>query len=113
MKFMIITKSGESNALPPPPPALLAAIEEMAEEGVKSGALVARGGLLPSAEGARIRLSGGRLDVTDGPFTEGKEVIGGFSVHEAESKEKAVEMAMGFMKVCQELWPGWEGECEI
>jgi hypothetical protein len=111
MKFMIITKGKESNAVPPP--ALVAAVEQLAEEEEKSGALLARGGLLPSAEGARIRLAGGQLDVLDGPFTEGKEVIGGFSINEFESKEKAVEAALRFLRVAQEHWPGWEGECEV
>ena len=111
MKFMVITKGKESNAVPPP--ALIEAIEQLAEEGMKSGELVARGGLMPSAQGTRVRLSGGQLDVKDGPFTEAKEIIGGFSINEFESKEKAVEAALRYMKVAQEHWPGWEGECEI
>jgi hypothetical protein len=112
MKFMQIVKGRESN-VPPPPPSLGAAIEELAEEAMKSGALLARGGLLPSAEGASIRMSNGRVELKDGPFTEAREVIGGFAIYEVESKEKAVEMAMGFMKLCKEHWPEWEGEVEI
>lgn len=113
MKFMIITKGRESNAGPPPSPSLGAAIEELAEEARKSGALLARGGLLPSAEAARIRMSSGQIELMDGPFAEAREVIGGFAIYELESKEKAVEMAMGFMQLCKEHWPAWEGEVEI
>jgi hypothetical protein len=111
MKVMKIVRGKESTD--PPPPGIVEAIERLAEEAIKSGALVARGGLLPSAQGARIRLAGGQMDVKDGPFTEGREVIGGFSIYEVESMDKAVEMARSFLEVCKKHWPAWEGEVEI
>jgi hypothetical protein len=111
MQFLKMIKSREPGGTPPPE--LAAAIEKLAEEATRSGELVMRGGLLPSARGARIRLSGGQVVVTDGPFTEGKEIIGGFAIYELESKERAVELAQGFMRLAREHWPEWEGECEI
>ena len=111
MRFMKINKGSESAGAPPP--ALLAAWGQLIEQAMKTGELVQNGGLLPSAQGARIRLSGGQLDVVDGPFAESKEIIGGFAIYEVESKEKAVELAMQSMKLIKEHWPGWEGECEI
>ena len=111
MRFLTTIRSRESGA--PPPPALMGAIAKLGEQATRSGELVLTGGLLPSAMGARIRLSSGQLDLKDGPFSESKEVVGGFAIYEVESKEKAVELAMRFMKLHQEHWPGWEGECEI
>ena len=89
------------------------AIVKLAEEGFKAGVLVETGGLLPSAMGARVRLSGGKLTVTDGPYAEAKEVIGGYAVYDVESKEEAVKLGTQFMELHQKHWPGWEGECEI
>jgi hypothetical protein len=77
------------------------------EKTIKSGALISTGGLLPSATGARVRLSNGKITVTDGPFTESKEIIGGFAILEAASKEAAIEMAEEFLHVAG------EGECEV
>ena len=111
MRFLTMIKSKEPSA--PPPPALMEAIGKLGMQATQSGELVMTGGLLPSAMGARIRLSGGRLDVTDGPFTEAKEIVGGFAIYEVESREKAVEASLRFMKLHKEHWPGWEGECEI
>jgi hypothetical protein len=60
-----------------------------------------------------VRLSGGQLTVTDGPFTEAKEVVGGYAQFELKSKEEAIEGARRYMELHKELWPGWEGETEI
>jgi hypothetical protein len=111
MRFLTMVKSKEPSALPPP--GLMAAIAKLGEQATRAGELVLTGGLLPSAMGARVRLSGGELRVIDGPFTEAKEIIGGFAIYEVESKEKAVEATLKFMKLHQEHWPGWEGETEI
>jgi len=77
------------------------------EDHMKAGTLVATEGCMPSALGARVRLSNGKLNVTDGPFTEAKEVVGGFAILQANSKEHAVELAKEFLKVAG------DGECEI
>jgi hypothetical protein len=77
------------------------------EDWTKSGLLLASEGCLPSAKGARIRLSGGKFTVIDGPFTEAKEVIGGFALIQAKSKEEAIEITKNFLKVAG------DGESEI
>jgi hypothetical protein len=92
----------------------MAAIGKLTEEGIKSGVLLATEGLLPSSKGALVRLSGGKLTVTDGPFAEAKELIGGFAIIQVKSKEEAVEQASRFMRLHQEiLGPSYTGECEI
>src|SRR5438094_181580 len=83
------------------------------QEAVKAGTMVASGGLAPTAVSTRVRLSGGQLTKVDGPFTEAKEVIGGYAVFELKSKEEAIEGAMRFMELHKKHWPGWEGETEI
>ncbi len=86
---------------------------KLGEEGARAGVLVETGGLLPSALGAHVRLSGGKLSVTDGPFTEAKELIGGYAVYDVKSKEEVIEWTRRFMQLHKEHWPGWEGESEI
>ena len=81
---------------------------------LKTGALVETGGLLPVAKGAQIRAKGGKLVVTDGPFVECKEVIGGYAIVRAKSKEEAVQMGRDFMQLHLDiLGPSYEGELEI
>jgi hypothetical protein len=94
----------------PPPQALLDAIAKNRLEAKQAGALVEVGGLLPSATGARVRHCGGRLTVTDGPFTETWELVGGYSVYEVKGKQEAIEWTCRFMRLFAEHWP--EGECE-
>jgi hypothetical protein len=89
------------------------AIGKLSEEAVKSGTMLGTGGLGPTALGARVRLSGGRMIVTDGPFAEAKEIIGGYAQFELKSKEEAIEGALRFMELHKKHWPGWEGETEI
>ncbi|PYV07492.1 MAG: hypothetical protein DMG07_28680, partial [Acidobacteria bacterium] len=85
----------------------------ISEEATKAGTMVEGGGLAPTALGARVRLSRGQLAVIDGPFTEAKEVVGGYAMFELKSKEEAVESTLRFMELHREHWPGWEGETEI
>jgi hypothetical protein len=108
---MIMVKSTENAG--PPPKALMAAIAKLGEEAMRSGAMVETGGLLPSALGTRVRLSAGKLTVTDGPFAESKELVGGYAVYEEKSKNEAIDWTSRFMRLHQEYWPGWEGESEI
>ena len=106
MRFLCVYKPSKPEGVP-------ATQQEMAEMGklieefTKSGALLATEGCLPSALGARVRLSGGKITVTDGPFTEAKELIGGFAMIQAKSKQEAIELAKRFLKVAG------EGESEI
>ena len=111
MRFMMIVKSSESAG--PPPRALMEAIGKLAEEAMKSGQMIETGGLTPTAQGARVRLSGGKIKVTDGPFTEAKEVFGGYAIFELPSRQDAIESATKFMELHRSHWPGWEGETEV
>ncbi len=111
MRFMTLVKSAENYG--PPPKELIEAITRLGEEGTRAGFLLQTGGLLPTAMGARVRLSGGKLSVTDGPFTESKELIGGFAIFEVKSRDEAVEQTVRFMELHRRHWPAWEGETEI
>ena len=82
-------------------------------EGFKSGVLKDTAGLKATAEGFRVRSSGGKLKVTDGPFTEAKEVVGGYALVEVKSKEGALDVARQFMELHRVHWPVFEGECEV
>jgi hypothetical protein len=74
---------------------------------------VSFGGLKHTSSGARVRISKGKIVTTDGPFTESKEVIGGFSIFNVSSKEEALEEAQRLMELHRVHWPTWEGEIEI
>jgi len=111
MKFMMIVKHAENQG--PPPKSLMEAIAKLGEEEAKSGTMLGNGGLTGTAQGARVRLSGGKVTVIDGPFTEAKEVIGGYAQFELKSKEEAVQSAVRFMELHKQHWPGWEGETEV
>ncbi len=105
MKFLSIYKSAERST--PPTQEEMARMGKLVEEGMKAGWLVATEGCLPTALGARVRRSGSNLTVTDGPFTEAKEVVGGFAILRESSKQEAIELARNFLQVAG------EGECEL
>jgi hypothetical protein len=105
MRFLSIFKGVESNE--PPSLEFMERMNALIEKSKKSGELVATEGCLPSALGARIRSDKGEIIVTDGPFVESKEVIGGFAILEAASKEDAIRMVREFLAVVG------EGECEL
>ena len=105
MKFLSIYKTAERSA--PPSQEEMSKMGKLIEEGTKAGWLLATEGCLPSALGARVRLSGGKLSVTDGPFSEAKELVGGFAILRTNSKEEAIELAKQFLPVAG------DGECEL
>ena len=105
MKFLSIYKTVERNA--PPSQEEMAKMGKLVEEGMKAGWLLATEGCLPTALGARVRNSNGKVTVTDGPFAEAKEVVGGFAILRANSKEEAIQLARDFLQVAG------EGECEL
>jgi hypothetical protein len=105
MRFLSIYKHVERNI--PPSPEEMARMGKLIEEGMKAGYLLATEGCLPTALGARVRRSGGNVTVTDGPFTEAKEVVGGFAILKANSKQEAIELAKNFLSFVG------EGECEL
>jgi len=111
MRFMMIVKHAENQG--PPPKELMDAIAKLTEEDAKTGTILANGGLKSTAQGANVRLSSGRVTVTDGPFTEAKEIIGGFATFELKSKQQAVESAVRFMELHTKYWPGWESVTEV
>ena len=114
MRYMIIVSGSENLAKSGPPPAsLVEAIERLGDEMAKKGTLVSFGGLQPTSSGARMRIANGKITTTDGPFTESKEVIGGFSIINVASKEEALEEARKFTELHRVHWPTWEGEIEI
>ena len=106
MKFLCIYKPGKPEGAPPSPNEM----EEMGKligEAKQEGWLISTEGCLPSAMGARVRRSGGQYTVTDGPFAEAKEIVGGFALIRADSKQHAVELTKRFLKVAG------DGETEI
>ena len=110
MRFMVIVKAtpnSEAGALPSKE--LLAAMGQFNEELVKAGVMLAGEGLQPSAKGARVRFSGGKRTVTDGPFAETKELIAGFWLWQCKSKEEAIE----WVKRCPDPMPGEDAVLEI
>ncbi len=105
MKFLSVYKSVERGV--PPTQEEMDKMGKLIEQEMKAGTLLATEGCLPSALGARVRMSGGKATVSDGPFTEAKEVIGGFAILQANSKAEAIEMTKRFLGVVG------EGECEL
>jgi hypothetical protein len=82
-------------------------------EMMRSGVMLDAGALLPSVAGTRVRLIGDRVAVTDGPFTEATELVGGYSVVDVASREQAVELATRLIEIHRAHWPGWHGEAEV
>ena len=110
MRFLSIYKTKETGV--PPSPEHIAAMGKLIDEMMKTGVLIGTEGCLPSAQGARIRITNGNFTVTDGPFTESKELIS-YALYEVRSKEEAIEWASRFIKAHRDLWPGWEGRADI
>ena len=110
MRFMFIVKSAHQGS---PTPELLEAMHKLANREIKAGRMLDSGGLMPLASGAQVRITDGQLSVVDGPFVEAKEVIGGYAIFELPGKEEAVASAREFMQLHKDLFPGWEGTCEV
>ena len=105
MRYLSIYKAVETNQ--PPSPELIEKMGGLIQKMTAEGTLVTTDGWLPSAMGVRVRNASGSFKVTDGPFTESKELIAGFAILEARDKAHVVELAKTFLKVCG------DGECEI
>jgi hypothetical protein len=111
MRFMSMIKADENQGNPPQ--ALMDAMGRLIEESIKAGILIDTGGLAPTAMSTRVRLAHGNISVVDGPFSETKELVGGYAVMEFNSKEEAVEAAKQFLDLHKKHWPEFEGECEV
>jgi hypothetical protein len=110
MRFMVLVKATkDSEAGVMPSQELLTAMMKYNEELVKAGVMLAGEGLHPSSKGARVKFSGERRIVTDGPFAETKELVAGYWLWQCKSKAEAIE----WLKRCPNPMPGQEGEIEI
>ncbi|PKA72665.1 hypothetical protein ATI02_5740 [Pseudomonas baetica] len=110
MRFMILVKaSADSEAGVMPSEELLTAMGNFNEELAKAGILVSADGLQPSSKGTRVRFSGEKRTVTDGPFIETKELVAGYWIWEVKSKEEAIE----WVKRCPNPMPGTDSDIEI
>ena len=113
MRFMMLVKaSAESEAGVMPSKELIAAMTTYNEEMAKAGVMLASEGLQPSSRGVRITFKGGKRLVTDGPFAETKEVVGGYAMIEVKTEAEAREIARRFMELHRVHWPSFEAECE-
>lgn len=112
MRYISMVKSRE-NLPSPPPPELMGAIAQLGEEATRAGAFVDTGWMMPTATGAEMSLRNGQIEVTDGPFAEGKEVIGGFAVYDTPTKEETLEWVRRFLELHQKHWPDFEGVVEV
>lgn len=113
MKYLMLIKHSEnfrSQAIPQP---LLEAMGELVNQGFKNGTLKDTAGLKSSEHGHRVSLSNGKLKVTDGPFTESKEIVGGYALFELNSDAEALENARQFMELHRVHWPEFEAVCEV
>jgi hypothetical protein len=110
MRYIVLLKAGQPASAPPPE--LMEAIMKLGEEATNSGALLDTAGLAPSAAGARVELVSGEVSVTDGPFTESKEMIS-YALYDVRDKAEAVEWAARFLRLHRDLWPGWEGTADV
>jgi len=117
MQFLMLIKIANDTdyeAGKPPPAALEAAMGELMGEWSKTGAMVSAAGLKPTSQAARVRLTSGKTSIFDGPFTESKEVIGGFFLLEAKDKAEAVEMTRKFVELHGKvLGKDFVLECEV
>ena len=113
MKYLMLIKHAENFRTDEIPQALMDAMGEFVGQGFKSGVLKDTAGLKATKEGFRVRSSGNRLTVTDGPFTESKEVVGGYALVDVASREEAMKVARDFMELHRVHWPAFDGECEV
>ncbi|GAA1426790.1 YciI family protein [Streptomyces thermospinosisporus] len=110
-RFLSLVRIDENNApAEGPSPELMERMGELIEEMTKAGVLLDTAGLTPTAQGTRVHYEGGRISVTDGPFTETKEVIGGYAMLQAKDMAEAIEWTKRFLKVHE---PHWTVTCEV
>ena len=109
MRFLSMIRINE-NSGQVPSEHLMRDMGKLMDEMTREGSLVRTAGLRPTAEGVRIRLRGGQLSTVDGPFTETKEVIGGYAILEARSRDEAIELTKRFLRVHGDEW---DIECEV
>jgi hypothetical protein len=113
MRYMMFIKHTEDYRNAQVPASLYEEMGKFIEETTKSSNFVTGAGLQPSSTGMRVRLSGGKITVMDGPFAESKEIVGGYAIMDAQSRDEALSLARRFMEIHLKHWPTFEGECEM
>ena len=113
MKFLMLIEHPESDRPLDIPKGLMDAMGEFVTANLRSGVLLDTAGLKPTKDAFRVRLARGKIGVTDGPFTETKEVIGGYALVQTGSREEALDIARKFMDLHRVHWPEFEGVCEV
>jgi hypothetical protein len=113
MKYLMLIKHSEGYRNQPIPQALMDAVGEFVGKELKRGTIKDTAGLKPTAEGFRVRSTRKRVTVTDGPFTETKEMVGGYALIEVGSKEEALKVVQQFVELHRQHWPAFEFECEV
>jgi hypothetical protein len=113
MRHLLLIKHSEDLRNLTIPQGLNDAMGTFVGDAMKKGVILDTAGLTPTSEGARVRLDNRKLQITDGPFTESKEIIGGYAMIEAKSRTEAIELARQFMELHRVHWPEFVGECEV
>ena len=112
MRALVLLKMSEQ--VGQPPESLFQAMDETIKEIEKTATIIDTNGLLPTDEAAtKIRVTGGKTTVLDGPFAESRELVGGYALVEVDTYEQAVEAARKIIQVHVDHWPTWEGEAEV
>jgi hypothetical protein len=112
-RYLVLIRHSEDYRNQPMPQALLDEMGEFINENLKTGVLIDTAGLQPSSETATVCLSRRKVSVVDGPFTEAKEVIGGYALINARSRKEAIELATAFVDIHRRNWPDFECACEV
>jgi hypothetical protein len=113
MRYMMFIKHRENYRNAEVPASLYQEMGKFIEEATKKGQFVSGAGLQPTSAGTRVKLEGGKITVVDGPFTESKEIVGGYSIIDAKTRKEALDLATRFMELHRTHWPAFEGECEM
>jgi hypothetical protein len=111
MRYMVFVKMAED--IGEAPAALQEAMGQDMENAFAAGSLLQIGGLYGTVDSTEIRLAGGEILTTDGPYAEAKEVVGGYAIIDVRSHDEAVLNARRVIELHQEFWPGWEGSAEV
>lgn len=113
MRYMMFIKHTEDYRGKEIPLGLQEAMGEFIGEYAKQGKFIDGAGLKSSHKGKRITLRNGQLTVVDGPFTESKELVGGYAIVDVDSEDEALDIGMKFMELHRIHWPEFEGESEL
>ncbi len=112
MRYMYLIKF-EDEFEGPPPPALMEHMGKLMEKRIADKSLIDTAGLMPMAQAVRVTLKQGKLSVTDGPFVESKEIVGGYAIFEWPTREAAIDSAKEFVELHRLYAPGLEFSCEM